>query len=287
MKVLFCADGSKLSYDAILNFSKFFDNFSVDILSVSDFSCFPDTLVFENSRLVNECVKSASDILDFAYDYLQSHNMKVGTKIKLCGAAIDSIIDVEKSGAYDYIILGSNGKKGIQKWLGSVSQEVASSSITSVYISKMTNSSKNVLFTVEDYELLYPVLRNSLNNMNLSDKNIYLLSVYQMPDYLFLEGNVDSNWISDVDIQLHRNTEFTLAQTEKLFNEFGLSVKSKSVLKGNPSKLILSYSLSNNIDLIVTRMGNQKKRVFESVSKRVLENSIADMLIIKDNEPYQ
>ncbi len=281
MKVLFCADGSKISYDAILNFSKYFRDFSVDILAVSDFSCIPDTLVFEGSRIVNECIKSSDGIVEFAKDYLESHSIKVNTQIKLCGSATDLILETEKGLLYDYIIMGSNGKKGVQKWIGSVSQEVAASSVSSVYISKMTNNSKNILFAIDDYKIFAPLLRSNLSKFNFLDKDVYLLSVYQMPDYLFLEGNIDQNWISDVEIQLQKTSDFHLTRTESLFNEFGIKIKNKSVMKGIPSKIILSYALTNNIDLIVTSMSAQKKRVYESVSKRVLENSNADMLILK------
>ena len=281
MKVLFCADGSKISYDAILNFSKYFRDFSVDILAVSDFSCIPDTLVFEGSRIVNECIKSSDGIVEFAKDYLESHSIKVNTQIKLCGSATDLILETEKGLIYDYIVMGSNGKKGIQKWIGSVSQEVASSSLSSVYVSKMRNNCCNVLIAIDDYETIAPILRNNLNNFNFIDKNIYLLNVYQMPDYLFLEGNIDQNWITDVELQLQKTSELILNRAESLLKEFGLNIKAKSILKGNPSKVILSYSLSNNIDLIVASMSSQKKRIFESVSRRVLENSNADMLILK------
>lgn len=281
MKVLFCTDGSKTSYNAIINYSKYFKDYSVDILSVSDFSCIPDTLAFKGSKLVKECVKSSDDIIAFASDYLYSHSIEVEKEIKLCGSATDSILEIEKEKLYDYIVLGSNGKKGIQKWLGSVSQQVASSSVSSVYISKKTNNSKNILFAINDYETLAPILRQNLNNLNLDDKNVHLLSVYQMPDYLFLEGNVDSNWITDVEIQLQKSAEFSLERTENLFKEFGINVKFKTILKGNPSKIILNYCDTNNIDLIVTYMQQNNKRIFESVSKRVLEYSDADMLILK------
>ena len=48
MNVLFCTDGSKISYNSIINFSSWVKDFSLDILSVVDWSCLPDSVSIEN-----------------------------------------------------------------------------------------------------------------------------------------------------------------------------------------------------------------------------------------------
>ena len=57
----------------------------------------------------------------------------------MCGSTVDCILEACDKKEYDYVVLGSHGKKGIQKWLGSVSQEIASVSKISTYISKEKN----------------------------------------------------------------------------------------------------------------------------------------------------
>lgn len=51
--------------------------------------------------------------------------------------------------------------------------------------------------------------------MNLSDKDIYLTTVYEVPDYLFLEGNLDSNWIIEVEQKQEKAAMLLLNQFEK------------------------------------------------------------------------
>ena len=135
MNVLFCTDGSKISYNSIINFSSWVKVFSLDILSVVDWSCLPDSVSIENSEFASQCSTSANVILDNAETYLKEMGLNVAQKIKICGEAVDTILDLVDSGKYDFVVLGSHGKKGIQKWLGSVSQEVASSANISSYIS--------------------------------------------------------------------------------------------------------------------------------------------------------
>ena len=67
----------------------------------------------------------------------------------MCGTAVDCILEVLEKQEYDYVVLGSHGKKGIKKWLGSVSQEVSSVTNVSTYISKEKNYRQKVVFAVD------------------------------------------------------------------------------------------------------------------------------------------
>lgn len=283
MNVLFCTDGSKISYNSIINFSSWVKDFSLDILSVVDWSCLPDSISIENSEFASQCSTSANVILDYAETYLKEMGLNVAQKIKICGEAVDTIFDLADSGKYDFVVLGSHGKKGIQKWLGSVSQEVASSANISSYISKNINNRKKVLFAVDNSELSAKVVLNSLNFLNLEDKEIYLATVYEVPDYLFLEGNVDSTWILEIEKKQEQASRLLLNSFEKSFIEKDFEVKDKLIFRGVPSQEIINFSNKKDIDLVVTGIRTRKhlsKFLLGSVSKRILENVKSDVLIV-------
>lgn len=283
MNVLFCTDGSKISYNSIINFSSWVKDFSLDILSVVDWSCLPDSISIENSEFASQCSTSANVILDYAETYLKEMGLNVAQKIKICGEAVDTILDLVDSGKYDFVVLGSHGKKGIQKWLGSVSQEVASSANISSYISKNINNRKKVLFAVDNSELSAKVVLNSLNFLNLEDKEIYLATVYEIPDYLFLEGNVDSTWILEIEKKQEQASRLLLNSFEKSFIEKGFEVKDKLIFRGVPSQEIINFSNKKDIDLVVTGIRTRKhlsKFLLGSISKRILENVKSDVLIV-------
>ena len=251
MNVLFCTDGSKISYNSIINFSSWVKDFSLDILSVVDWSCLPDSVSIENSEFASQCSTSANVILDYAETYLKEMGLNVAQKIKICGEAVDTILDLVDSGKYDFVVLGSHGKKGIQKWLGSVSQEVASSANISSYISKNINNRKKVLFAVDNSELSAKVVLNSLNFLNLEDKEIYLATVYEVPDYLFLEGNVDSTWILEIEKKQEQASRLLLNSFEKSFIEKGFQVNDKLIFRGGPSQEIINFS--NKVSIPLTK----------------------------------
>lgn len=283
MNVLFCTDGSKISYNSIINFSSWVKDFSLDILSVVDWSCLPDSVSIENSEFASQCSTSANVILDYAETYLKEMGLNVAQKIKICGEAVDTILDLVDSGKYDFVVLGSHGKKGIQKWLGSVSQEVASSANISSYISKNINNRKKVIFAVDNSELSAKVVLNSLNFLNLEDKEIYLATVYEVPDYLFLEGNVDSTWILEIEKKQEQASRLLLNSFEKSFIEKSFEVKDKLIFRGVPSQEIINFSNKKDIDLVVTGIRTRKhlsKFLLGSVSKRILENVKSDVLIV-------
>lgn len=283
MKVLFCTDGSKISYSSIVNFSYWVKDFSLDILSVIDWSCLPDSIPIENTEFANQCSNSANTILDYSERYLNEIGLNVSKKVKICGEAVDTILDITENNGYNCVVLGSHGKRGIQKWLGSVSQEVASSSHISSYISKGSNNRTKILFTVDNSELSANVILQSLNFLDLENKEIYLLTVYEIPDYLFLEGNVDSTWILEIEKKQEQAARLLLNSFEKSFNEKGLVIKDKVIMRGIPSQEIINYSNKNDIDLVVSGVRNRKKIskfLLGSVSKRILENVKADVLIV-------
>lgn len=286
MRVLFCTDGSAISYAAIKNFSNWYKDISVDIFCAADWNFLPDSIAVEDSDFALKCTNSATKILDYSSDFLIENNIEVARKIKMCGPTVDSITDICNENDYDVIVLGSNGKKGIQKWLGSVSQGVASTSEVSVYIAKGENKSKKILFAVEDSLYCKQMLAHHIKYMKLTEKEIHIATVYETPDYLFLEGNIDSNWINDVEKKQENESIRLIKEYEAIFNSNNLNVKRKKILNGNPSARIIKYSSDENIDLVVCCVRNRKllsRMLLTSVSRRILENTPADVLLIKSN----
>ena len=284
MKILFCTDGSNTSYNAINNFSNWTNSITVDILSAIDWSFLPDTASVEDSEFALKCTNSAQSILDKAEAFLLENSIAVGKKIKMCGSAVDCIFETCENNHYDYIVLGSNGKKGIQKWLGSVSQEIASISKVSTFISKDTKKAQSVLFALDSSDVTKNVVKKAISQLDLADKIINLVTVFEIPDYLFLEGNLDENWVRDISTKQEKFSMMLLSDFEKMFNENNLNINSKTVLSGNPSTSIINYADKNEIDLIICGVRNRKflsKMLLSSVSKRILENSKSDVLIIR------
>lgn len=284
MRVLFCTDGSKISYHAIQNFYHWMQEFTVDILCAIDWTFLPDTVAVEDSDFATYCTNSADSILDYSEKFLKEYGLNIGEKIKMCGSTVDCILETCDKKEYDYIVLGSHGKKGIQKWLGSVSQEIASVSKVSTYISKEKNYRQKILFTIDSSDISPVVINKSLESLNLKDKEIYLSTVYEIPDYLFLEGNIDSNWILEVEKKQETASMILLNDYEQKFNEKGYSVNRKFVLSGNPAQEIIKFITKEDVDLVVCGIRDRKhlsKFLSNSVSKRILESSKADVMIIR------
>ena len=280
MKVLFCTDGSAKSFNAISNFSKIFNKIEADILSVSDMTYFTDTILMYNDKIIEQCSNNVDSIINAAEEYLEDKGIKIGKTIKKCGSTVDNILRIESNHEYEYIIMGSNGKKGIQKWLGSVSQEVALKSKTPVYISKTRKNVENILFPISNDMYLNNGLDKIINQTNLSDKKISLISIYEMPEFLFFSGNIDSNWITDVERKQQNESVNLLNSIEKIFINKGISVNDKAVIKGNPTEEILKYIDDYLISLTILGMKNSKKRN-SSIANNILEQAECDIIIDK------
>lgn len=284
MKVLFCTDGSKISFSAIRNFSKWMKDITVDIFCAVDWTFLPDSVSVEDSEFANQCSNSANTILDYAQRMLEEYEINVGQKIKICGSTVDAILEICEKGMYDCIVLGSHGKKGIEKWLGSVSQEIAAVAKIPVYISKDKRDNNKVLFTVDSSEISEEIVAKSFDMFDFTDKQIYLATVYEIPDYLFLEGNLDTNWMLEVGKKQEIAAMLLLNKFEKMFEDRNLKVFHKEVLNGVPAKELIDYISKEDIDLAVCGIRDRKyfaKFLLNSVSKRILEHAKSDVLIIR------
>ena len=285
MKVLFCTDGSKISYDAIENFSKWTTSETmVDAICIIDWSFLPEEVIIEETGFVNSCRNVADSILEHAEKVITNLDLTAGKKIKLCGAAVESILDQAEKEEYDLIIMGSHGKKGIQRWLGSVSREVLDAADLPVYISKNKNLSNKILFTTDGSETSYTVTEQAIKTLNLSGKEVYLCTVTENPDLLFLEGTLDSNWMMAIRTQQEIYSEHAVKKILELFERYNIEVKQSRILEGTPAKSIIGYAEEISADLIVLGSGRKTKMqnfLLDSVSKRVVEHTKSDTIVFR------
>ncbi len=285
MKVLFCTDGSKISFNALENFAKWHGSGEVDIICVIDWSFLPDEVYIEESGFTNSCTNIACTILENAKQKVNELGLKLNESYRVCGSAVDSILEQLDTVEYDLVLMGSHGKKGIQRWLGSVSREIITNTEISGYVTKNSNKAEKILFTTDGSEQTAFAIKKVLENFNLENKEIHLCTVNEDPELLFLEGSLDTNWLLEIQKRQKIFALKILNTAETLITDKNLKVAGKSVLTGQPAHAIIDYASKEHIDLIVLGGRLKAKHTFlrNSVNERILENTTADVLIIKSH----
>lgn len=284
MKILFCTDGSKISFNAIKNISCWVKEAVVDTICVIDWSFLPDNISIEEENFSYSCANVADTILDYAENEIKSLGLIQGEKIKNCGSAIESILEEAEQGCYDLILMGSHGKKGVQKWLGSVSQEIINSSHISNYISKIENKREKLLITTDGTKCSSEIIQKILPSLNLENKEIYICMVNDDPNLLFLDGTLDTNWMLDIQRQQQIFAAKAIQDIQNIFAKHNINITETSILTGIPAQKIIDYSREKNIDLIILGSRNKSKLdrfLTGSVSKRVLENVESDIWLAR------
>lgn len=280
MRVLFCTDGSKISFNALKNFAKWSKGAVVDTICVIDWTFLPDEVSIEEEGFSNSCANVADNILKFSEKEIAKTNLIFGENIKRCGESVDSILEQIDREKYDLVIMGSHGKKGIQKWLGSVSRDIVNSSGISSYISKYENRAKKILFATDGTDNSYNAVNMAIKYLNLNEKEIYICVVSENPNLLFLEGTLDSNWLLEIEQRQLKNAERIIRDVKARLEEFSIPVEKDAIVTGIPAEKIIDFAREEQIDLVV--MGTRtKSKLRGSVSKRVLENTSSDVLIVR------
>lgn len=280
MHVLFCTDGSKISFNALHNFAKWTKGAIVDVICVIDWSFLPDEVSVNNDGFASTCANVADTILEFAEKEISKTNLIYGQGIKRCGESVDSILEQIEKEKYDVILMGSHGKKGIQRWLGSVSRDIVNNIDTSAYISKYDNKAKKILFATDGTDNSNFAVTNAIKYLNLNEKEIYICVVNENPSLLFLEGSLDSHWLLEIEGQQLKNADRIIKDVKSKLEEYSLPVQKDAIMIGIPAEKIIDFAREEQIDLVV--MGTRKKsKIRSSVSKRVLEITSADVFIVK------
>lgn len=284
MRVLFCTDGSKISFNALHNFAHWAREAVIDVITVIDWSFLPAGVCVEEEGFTSTCANMADNILGCVQKQIENTNLSSGSRIKQCGETVDSILEQLKKEDYDMVLMGSHGKKGLQSWLGSVSRDVINNITVSSYVSKEENCGKKVLFATDGTDNSKHAVAEAIKYLELREKEIYVCVVSENPNLLFLEGTLDSNWLLEVEKQQQKFAADVLSSVRDKLAEYDLEVKKYSMLTGIPAEKIIDYARDENIDLIVmgTRRKNNVKDYFRgSVSKRVLSVAHCDVMIVK------
>lgn len=284
MKILFCTDGSKISFNALKNIAYWIKQATIDTICVIDWNILPAEITIDEENFSFYCANVADTILDYAEEEIKNLGLQLGNRIKNCGSAIESILEQSEKEKYDLILMGSHGKKGIQKWLGSVSQEIINSSKISDYIAKKENNKKKVLFTTDGTECSLSVIGEIISDIELSDKEVHICMVNEDPNLLFLEGTLDTNWLLDIQKQQYMYASNAIESIKKIIESKGIEVNQSTILTGIPAQEIINYAKNNEIDLIILGSRNKSKMdrfLMGSVSKRILENVVSDIWLVR------
>ncbi len=284
MKALFCTDGSKISFNAIYNFANWSKREVTDAICVIDWNFLPEDIDIEQSDFNTSCSSLADNILKFTEDELKKNGLNLGKTIKMCGGVADIILDELNTGAYDIVLMGSHGKKGLQKWLGSVSYDILGSSPVSIYVSKHRNSAKKVLLAISDKDNSPEHFRKELEKLKLEDKEIHICIVNESPNLLFLEGTLDTNWYLKIEEEQKKYAYNIIKDLEKILEGMGLTSAQSVIISGIPAQEVINYTTKYNIDLVIidgTRNENKSKLLSNQTGKRICDNVSCDVLVIK------
>ena len=284
MKILFCTDGSKISFNALKNISCWVKSAIVDTICVIDWNILPSEVFVDEENFSYSCANIADTILDYAKEEIEKHGLYSGKQIKNCGSVIESILEQTEKDDYDVILMGSHGKKGLQKWLGSVSQEIINSSKISNYISKEENNKTRILLTTDGSPCSTEVIGKIFDEINFENKEIHICMVNEDPNLLFLDGTLDTNWLLDIQKQQQIYSAKAIEDIKNIFTEHNISVEKTKILTGIPAQEIINYANIHSIDLIILGSRNKSKMdrfLTGSVSKRVIENVTSDIWLVR------
>ncbi len=294
MKALFCTDGSDASLYAIEKALNFLSKDSqIYLVNVMDWGFLPTYVTFPQEEEVGypERKNAAELILERTKALIESKGYKVSDSHYFSGRPADEILELIKSEGYELAVLGSHGKKGVGKWLGSVSRVVVTKSQAPVFIARPPKnliglpkkSSKKVLFAVDGSECSYNAVTKAPEIFDLKDSEVEILTVRAGIDSFPVEITMDTEWLKDCIERQKEVAGEILQKTEDLLNQMEIKSDEKISLEGDSADMIIDYIEKNPKDLVV--MGSHGRSgvsefLLGSVSKRVLDNSMCPVLII-------
>lgn len=283
MRILFCTDGSEISLNAFYNASSLINEATVDPICVIDWGFLPTSMNIDITNYSQTYENIADSVLNFAENLISEKHFTLGTKIKSFGSAAESILEQLEKVEYDLILLGSHGKKGLQKWLGSVSRQIISNTTVPVFVSKKRTETKKVLLTVDGSEYSINAVKHAINLFDLKDKEIYIINVKENPELLPMEATMDRNWLESIEKQQKIHATKAINKAKMILENAQIPTQNEIILTGNPAQKIIDFTEKEKIDLVI--MGARTKTdlsklLLGSVSKRVLENVGCDVLVI-------
>lgn len=283
MRILFCTDGSEISMNAFYNMTQLVEDAVIDAICVIDWSFLPTSMNIDSTNYSKAYENIADSILNFSQNLIQENGFSFGERIKTFGSAVEGILEQINKVDYDLILMGSHGKKGLQKWLGSVSRQVISNTTLPILISKRRTKNKRILLTVDGTEQSFNAVKRASNIVNLNNKEIYIISIKENPELLPMEATMDQNWLDSIEKQQKIHATKAINQAKSYLENLNVKVQNEIILTGNPAQKIIDFIAKEKIDLVVMGARTKidlSKLLLGSVSKRVLENTQSDVLIV-------
>ncbi len=292
MKILFCSNVSEEAFYLLEKTLPFLPkDTEIDVISALEQELFTTyvTFPYETESFFLDYKNATEKFLDKIRSYLESKNFKVGQTLFEQGNPADIILELLSQNTYDIVVLGSHTKKGIKKWLGSISHKIANKSQTPVLIVKfdekpeVINEKKEILICADGSKTSFNAIKKLPNIINLNNSSIEILSIKEGLEEFPVEIRTDKEWLNKCLKRQEELAENIINQSAELLADKKIKTSSKLIIEGDPAKEILKYTLNQKKDLIV--MGSHGRRgvssfLLGSVSKRVLDNSIDSVLII-------
>ena len=292
MKVLFCADGSDPSLQAIDKIPAFLmECAQINVLYVVDTGFFPTLPSLISDNILQNYEDTARDIVDETKKRIEAKGFKVESALYLQGSPPDVILNEINEKNYDLVIFGASKKPGIRRWLGSVSRRVVYKSQIPVLIIRPPQikpvinlrPKPYILFSTDGSACSYNAIKKACNIFNIKQFDVDILTVKLGAESLPLEIVMDNEWLEKSLAAQDELAGEILDTAEKILNENSINVRARYALEGHPTDEILKFLDKNEPDVIV--MGSHGREGFSdmllgSISKSVLDSSDVHVLII-------
>lgn len=293
MKILLPTDGSPASIYAIEKILSFLTyDCEIDVINIIDWGIFPTyvTFPFETETGFPSQKNEAQKIVESTKLLIENLGYKVNMAEFLYGKPDKIILELIEEKKYDLVAMGSHGKKGFAKWLGSLSRKIVYKSPIPVFIAKpptekqKTNKiQKEILISVDGSMYSYNAIKAVIKLFDLQNCNIEILTVKPGKESLPIEIVSDKEWLNNCLLKAEENAKEILDDANKILLENQIKPKKIFALEGDPADEILKYENSNRKDMII--LGSHGREgisdiLIGSVSKRVLEHSHSPILIV-------
>jgi len=293
MKILFPTDKSDASIYAIKKTLPFLkQDYQIDIINVIDWGLFPTYVTFptEEEKAFPEQKNNAQEVVESVKSFIESNGYKVRNADFAYGKPEKIILDMIKEKNYDLVAMGSHGKKGIRKWLGSLSRKIVSASPIPTLIARPpinlaepVKEVKEILISVDGSIYSYNAIKKALCLLNLENSSIELVTVAPGTESLPVEITSDKEWLEKCLSKQEEVANEIMTESKKILIESGINPKAVFSLKGDAAEEIINYTDKNRKDLII--MGSHGREgisdiLLGSVSKRVLDHATSPVLIV-------
>jgi len=294
MKVLFCIDGTEASFYVVKKALPFLlPDYEIDLLNVIDINILDTYITFpvDKEEAFPQYKNISQEILDKIKKIIETDSRKINKSYSIKGHPADVILESIDSENYNIVVLGSHRKKGLQKWLGSVSRKVVSKSPVPTFIVRSEDEIENlssekikqVLFTVDGSYYSYKAIEEALNILNMKNSSVEILTVRSEAESLPTEIIRDKEWLENILNKEKEIANETIEESKKILQQYNIIPSSTLSLDGDAAKVILDYTETNKKDLII--MGSHGRTgisdlLLGSVSKRVLDHAKSPVLII-------